>query len=425
MKKPLIIIGVLAVLALIVWASLRDTGPRGTEVEVQSTEIRTISSRVKATGEITPEKRVAISAKVVGEIINLPIVEGQDVVAGQLLLEIERDLYEGARNQARAVLRQTEVSVRRQEVQLADAQRNMRRTKELIADGLVSQEALDGAQLALDTALVEVEAQQYAVEQSRAGLQRTEDDLARTTILSPMDGTVIQLNAEQGETVVPGSTNLPGSVIMTVADMSILLAEVEVGEVDVVNVVLGQEAEVKVDALGTDPQKGRVVEIATSGRKDPAQGTIRFAVKVALDDPDPALRPAMTAKVDILTATSQDALTIPVQAVVKRKLGEDGKELKGSDAKGVEDTDVVYLIGEDNKAEIRAVVTGVSDVLAVEITEGLSEGDEVVIGPYRTLKNLRSGETIRTEEEKEDDEPDDSDGSEDEEGSGGVEVRVE
>ena len=381
MKKALIVTGVLIVLGLIVWASLRDSGPRGTEVEVQAAEIRTVSSRVKATGEITPEKKVQISAKVVGEIINLPVAEGQEVRSGQLLLEIERDLYEAARNQARAALRQAEVSVRRQEVQLADAERNMRRTKELIADGLVSQEALDAAQLQLDTAAVEIEAQQHSVDQYRSGLQRTEDDLARTTIRSPMDGVIIQLNAEQGETVVPGSTNLPGSVIMTVADMSVLLAEVEVSEVDVVDVVLGQEAEIKVDALGTDPQKGRVVEIATSGRKDPAQGTIRFAVKVAIDDPHPSLRPAMTAKVDILTATSEDAVTVPVQAVVKRRLDEDGEEVRGSDAKSYDEVDVVYLI-EDDKAAVHTVVVGVSDVLHVEITDGLAIGDEVLIGPY-------------------------------------------
>ena len=146
MKKPLIVIGVLVVLALVIWASLRDSGPRGTEVEVQAVELRTVSSRVKATGEITPETRVDISAKVVGELINLPVVEGQEIRNGQLLLEIESDLYEAARNQARAAVRQAEVSVRRQEVQLADARRNIRRTKELIADGLVSQEALDTAE---------------------------------------------------------------------------------------------------------------------------------------------------------------------------------------------------------------------------------------------------------------------------------------
>jgi HlyD family secretion protein len=420
MKKALIVIGALALLAVIVWASLRDTGPRGTEVEVQAAELRTISSRVKATGEITPEKRVAISAKVVGEIISLPVVEGQEVQAGQLLLEIERDLYEAARNQARAGVRQAEVSVRRQEVQLADARRNMRRTRELIADGLVSQEALDAAQLALDTAMVEIEAQEHSVDQYRSALQRTEDDLARTTIRSPMDGTLIQLNAEQGETVVPGSTNLPGSVIMTIADMSVLLAEVEVSEVDVVNVALGQEAEVKVDALGTEPQKGHVVEIATSGRRDPTQGTIRFRVKVALDEPDPSLRPAMTAKVDILTATSEDTITVPIQAVVKRTLDDEGEEVKGTAAKGIEESDVVFVIA-DGEAAIRTVETGVSDDLSVEITGGLTDGEEVIIGPYRTLKNLHAGDAVKTEEEKKDDE----DEGADEEGSGGVEVRVD
>ena len=418
MKKPLIVIGVLVVLALVIWASLRDSGPRGTEVEVQAVELRTISSRVKATGEITPETRVDISAKVVGEIINLPVVEGEDVRSGQLLLEIESDLYEAASNQAQAAVRQAEVSVRRQEVQLADARRNMRRTKELIVDGLVSQEALDTAQLALDTALVEVEAQQHAVDQYRSALQRTEDDLARTTIRSPMDGTVIQLNAEQGETVVPGSTNLPGSVIMTVADMSVLLAEVEVSEVDVVNVALGQEAEVKVDALGSEPQKGHVVEIATSGRRDPTQGTIRFRVKVALDDPDPSLRPAMTAKVDILTATSNDAMTAPIQAVVKRTFDDQGEEVKGTAAKGIEESDVVYVIA-DGEAAAQAVETGISDELYVEIIDGLTNGQEVIIGPYRTLKSLHAGDAVKVEEKNDDDE------SADEGESGSVEVSVD
>jgi len=418
MKKALIVAGALIVLALVIWVSVRDAGPRGTEVEVEAAAIRTVSSRVKATGEITPEKRVEISAKVVGEIINLPVVEGQEVKAGQLLLEIERDLYEAARDQSRAALRQAEVSVRRQEVQLANAQLNLRRTRQLIGDGLVSQEALDEAKLAVDTAEVELEAQQQSVEQFRSALKRSQDDLARTTIRSPMNGTIIQLNAEQGETVVPGSTNLPGSIIMTVADMSVLLAEVEVSEVDVVDIALGQEAEVTVDALGGDPQEGHVVEIATSGRKDQAQGTIRFAVKVALDDPDPSLRPAMTAKVDILTATSEDTVTVPIQAVVKRRLDDGGEEVRGSKAKAFDEVDVVYLI-DDGKAAVRKVETGVSDVLYVEITDGLSAGDEVVIGPYRTLKNMKNGDAIKPEEKETEDEEEDGD-----ETSGGVEVEV-
>ena len=394
MKKWLIAVGALAVLAIIVWASLRDGRPKGTEVEVQAAERRILSSRVKATGEITPEKKVQISAKVVGEITSLPVVEGQQVRSGEVLVQIERDLYEAARDQAGAAVRQAEVSVRRQEVQLADAERNLGRARELFAQQLVSQEVLDGAQLAVDTAQVEIQAQLHAVEQYQSALKRATDDLARTTIRSPMDGIIIQLDAEQGETVVPGSTNLPGSVIMIVADMSTLLAEVEVNEVDVVDVALGQEAEVTVDALGDEPQTGHVVEIATSGRRDPALGTIRFRVKVEIDDPDPALRPSMTAKVAVLTATRTDALAVPIQAVVKRKLDDDGEEVKGSAAEGLDEVDVVCLI-DDGKTLVRAVTTGISDELHVEITDGLEAGDEVIVGPYRTLKDLHAGDAVR------------------------------
>jgi len=419
MKKPLIVAAAITVLALIVWASIRDSKPRGTKVDVEAAERRTVSSRVKATGEITPEKKVKISAKVVGEIISLPVVEGQEVSAGALLVEIEKDLYESARDQARAALRQAEVSSRRLDVQLKDARRSLRRVSQLFSDQLVSQEALDQAQLAVDTAEVELEAQEHGIAQYRSALKRATDDLARTTIRSPMDGVLIQLDAEQGETVVPGSTNLPGSVIMTVADMSRLLAEVEVSEVDVVNVQLGQMAEVTVDALGDDePQLGHVMEIATSGRRDQTQGTIRFRVKIVLDDPDPSLRPAMTAKVDILTATSDDALTVPVQAVVRRKLDEDGAEIRGSAAKGVDETDIVYVI-VDNKATVMQVSTGVSDVLHVEITDGLSEDQNVIIGPYRTLKKLKNGDAVQIEEKTG---PDDDDQDEE---SGSVEVRVD
>jgi HlyD family secretion protein len=417
MKKPLIGAAVVAILALIVWASLRDSKPRGIEVDTQAAEFRTVSSRVKATGEITPERKVEISAKVVGEIIELPVIEGQKVAAGQLLVEIERDLYEGARDQAQAALRQAEVSSRRIDVQLADARRNLNRVGQLHRDNLVSEDALEQAQLAVDTAEVDLQAQVHTIEQYRSALKRATDDLARTTIRSPMDGVLIQLDAEKGETVVPGSTNLPGSVIMTVADMSRLLAEVEVSEVDVVAVELGQITEVTVDALGKDePEIGRVVEIATSGRRDPTQGTIRFRVKVALDDPNPSLRPAMTAKVDILTATSEDVLSVPIQAVVKRSVDEDGEELRGSAAKEVDETDVVYVV-VDGEATVRPVTTGVSDVLHVEITDGLSPEEVAVIGPYRTLKKLKAGDAVVAEEK--------SAGDDDGEDEGGVEVRID
>ncbi|MCG6962820.1 MAG: efflux RND transporter periplasmic adaptor subunit [Acidobacteria bacterium] len=399
MKKVIIGVAVAAVVVLVVYASLNTHSEHGTAVTIEKAATRTISSRVKATGEITPKNKVEISAKVVGEITDLPVKEGDRVRQGQVLVQIEPDLYEAARDQAKAALEQAKVSVKRVQVQLEDTDRTLKRTNDLLAQGMASQQQMDAAQVAYDTACVELKAQQHSVEQYASALKRAQDDLERTTIRSPMDGVVIQLNAERGETVVPGSTNLPGSVIMTVADMSRILAEVEVGEVDIVHVKLGLPTDVHVDALANKVEKGHVVEIATSGVKDASQGVIRFTVKIALDNPDPSLRPAMTAKVDIITATHENVVAVPIQAVVKRKLDAEGHEVRGAKAREIKQRDVVYLM-EKGKARVRGVTTGISDDLFVEISDGLKTGDPVITGPYRTLKTLHDSDAVHEDKKK-------------------------
>ena len=397
MKKVLIGLGVVLALAGVYYLSTRQTGDRGTEVQVEAVSRRTISSRVKATGQITPKKKVQISAKVVGEITRLNVREGDHVSEGEVLLQIEPDVYEAVRNQARAALEQAQEQIRSIQVRLADAKRTLHRQQELFEQGLASQEQLDAARVTVETQAVQLAVQRHAVEQARSSLKRAEDDLKRTIIRSPMDGSVIQLNTEKGETVVPGSTNLPGSVLMTVADMSRIQAEVNVGEVDIVNVKLRQKAEVRVDALEGKVLEGRVTEIATSGVKDPTQGVIHFKVKVDILHPDPALRPSMTAKVDIVTAVHDNVLAVPIQAVVKRPVDEHGKEITGARAKKIDEAkkkDVVYLF-KSGKAVLRPVVTGISDELWVEIATGLKEGDRVIVGPYRELKSLHDGALVR------------------------------
>ncbi len=393
MRKYLIVALVVVVVAVVVFASLKSSAPKGKKVETEAVTPRTIASRVKASGEITPEKKVEISAKVTGEIVALPVQEGDSVHHGQVLVQIEDDLYRAARDQAAAALRQAQVSVQRAEIQLGDSKRTLKRTQELFDQGLASEQQMDDADVGFKSAEVDLKVQRHAVEQYQSSLKRAQDDLARTIIRSPMDGMVIQLNAERGETVVPGTTNLPGSVIMTIADMSRLLAEVEVGEVDVVDLALGQPTEVRVDALGDEAQEGDVVEIATSGRKDAAQGIIRFNVKVAIHDPDPRLRPAMTAKVNIVTAKHEDVLCVPIQSVVKRRLDDQGKELSRRLKKGGVESDVVYVV-RDGIAHSVQVKTGISDDLWVEILSGLEKGDEVISGPYKTLKTLHDGDEV-------------------------------
>ncbi len=366
---------------------------RGEKVQVESASKRTITARVKATGEITAERKVGISTKVIGEIVALPVHEGSEVKTGDILIQIERKQFEAQRDQARSALSQAEVSIKRLQLQTQVGKKNLERAQELSTKGFGSETELENAQVAYSSAQVELEAQEHAVEQSRSMLQRANDDLERTTIRSPMDGRVIQLNTEKGETAIPGSTNLPGSQLMTVADMSHLVAEVDVSESDVVRLEVGQKAQIVVDALGEKPLAGRVSEIGSSGRKDASTGVVKFRVKVALETPDPALHPSMTAKVNVLTASHVDVISVPIQAVVKRRL--DGtRELTEEKDRAAwaaaDEKDVVYLLSA-GRAKITPVKTGASDEVRVEVQSGITEGGDVIVGPYRTLKDLHDG----------------------------------
>ena len=393
-KKALVVVGVVLAIIVVTVVSLLDSDGGGVGVDTEQVLARAITSRVKGTGEITPERQVDISAKVIGDIVELPVREGEPVQEGDLLVQLERDAYQASRDEALAVVRQAEVAIRSLEVRQQEAQRTLDRTRELHDKGFVSLIELEGAQTEIDLVTVELEAQRHAVSQARSASERATDALDQTTIRAPMDGTVIRLDQEVGETVVAGSTNLPGSVIMTVADMSQLLATVYVPEVDVVDLAVGQEAEIEVDALGDDEtQQGRVVYVAMSGQEDPALGGIRFKVKVALEDPHPSIRPAMTARVSILTATGDDVPSVPIQAVVKRPLDDEGAELTGEDKEDVSPQEVVYVV-DGREVRARPVTSGIFDELHVEITDGLELGEEVVIGPYKVLKDLHDGDQV-------------------------------
>ncbi len=414
-KKALIASGIVAGIVVVTVASLVDSGGGGVAVDTEPARARAITSRVKGTGEITPERKVDISAKVTGEIVELPVREGEAVQEGDLLVQLERDIYEATRDEAMAALRQAEVAIESLTVRREVADRSLVRVQALYDKGFASLEELEAAQTEQDLLAVELQAQQHAVAQARSAAERAVDNLAQTTIRAPMSGTVIRLDQEAGETVVAGTTNLPGSVIMTVADMSQLLATVHVPEVAVVDLALDQEADIVVDALGEDEvQHGRVVYIAMSGQEDPALGVIRFKVKVALTDPHPSIRPAMTARVNILTARGEDVLSVPIQAVVKRPLDDDGAEITGDEAEDVREREVVYVVEED-RVRARPVTSGIFDELHVEVEGGLVLGDEVVVGPYKVLKDLHDGDVVEprpaeVEPEAGDPDADDEDG---------------
>jgi HlyD family secretion protein len=398
MKRIFMVAAVVVVLGAVVWASLASSGERGNVVEVEKAERRDLVARVKASGTINPKTKVEIQSKVIGEIVALPVREGDAVTAGQVVLQIEPQLYQAARDQAKAALEQTVVALERARAELANAELEFGRLLSLHREGVVSQEMLDRARLARDTAAVAVRAQEKTIRQAQSAYQRSVDDLERTTIRSPMDGTVTALNVEKGETAVMGTMNFPGSVLMVIGDLKEMIAEVEVAESEVVSLAVGQNATVIADALPGVEMPGTVIEIAASGSKQ--VDVVRFKVKVALRHWDTRLKPGMTAKAEIVTARAEGVVSVPQQAVQTRWLAADGKEVARREGDTTQrEVSVVYL-RDGGKALRRKVVTGIHDEIWVEIKEGLTGGEEVITGPYRVLRALKDGDAVRLEKKK-------------------------
>lgn len=427
-KTQKILIGagaVVAIGAIVAVSVLSKSEESGEEVYMAEVAKGDIVSSVAASGKIEARTKVNVQSSVIGEIVGLPVKEGDVVHRGDLLVQIDPERYRSEVDRLSAGLRMQKIQLRDAAVRLEDAKRRMIRSRDLFdGSGLVSQEALEQAELQVATGEIGLESLREQIAQAEASLARAKDDLAKTTIRSPIDGTVTQLNAEKGEITLTGTMNNPGTVIMVVSDMSEILAEVDVDETRVVQVEHGQRARIVVDAVGeSKPYLGAVNEIAGTAIQRQGEQVQVFPVKVVLDDVDPQLRPGMTAKAKITTKSAESVLTIPIQAVVLRPekevaeaLSKDKKEKpsepepatqasdespqpteteKKKTASG--DREVVFRV-VDGKAVLTPVKTGISDDVSVAILEGLAEGDTVITGPYRTVKTLEQGDAVKKKE---------------------------
>jgi len=400
LKRWLIIAGAAVLIAVIVIASVKSSGPKGEKVYTEAAATKTIEATVTAPGEIDPKVKVNISAHIVGKIEKLYFLEGDAVKRGQKLVELEKPLYIAQRDRLRAELASRRVEVQRARAALATADASYQRAQSLSRQGIQAQELFDQARLSHDNAVAALATAQQGVAQAEAGLRQANEDLSRTTIVSPIDGKVVQLNAHEGEVVVTGTMNNPGSVIAVIADLSVILVEAEVGETEIVSVKLQQSAKVKVDAIPDKEYRGHVVEIGSSAavRQGAGAGIRYFTVKVAIDDADDRLRPGMTSQVSIVTSSAPNTVAVPIQAVVERVPGAKADE-------GAEDDDKpkkkYVLLVKDGKAKQVEVKTGISDATHVAILSGVRKGDQVVTGPFRTLRKLKDGAAVNvTKEEK-------------------------
>jgi len=418
MSKSLKIIIIVAVSLIILIVVAKKAGwigkEEGLNVEIGLVEEQSITETVVASGKIQPEVEVKISAEVSGEIIELPFQEGARVQKGDLLVKINPDLFVAAVNRSRASVNTAKAALASSKAQLLEAEKNFNRNKSLHDDGVISDADFDAFKRAYDVSKLGVESAQYQLQSAEATLQEAKDNLARTTIYSPMDGTISMLNSEVGERVV-GTIQMTGTEILRVANLDLMEVLVEVNENDIIQVQQGDTAIVEVDAYLNEEFKGVVTEIANSAKL--AGTTIdqvtNFEVKVrilkssyqALLDKNSAspFRPGMTASLEILTDRQDGVISVPIQAVTTRADTSANPDFRAkAKADGDDDLLEIVFVHKDGEAELRVVSTGIQDDENIVILSGLEAGEEVITGPYSAVsKTLRPGTKVTKKEESE------------------------
>jgi len=398
----LVVVGVAVVIA----ARGRDS--KGLEVQTAKVIRQQIVQKVSATGRIQPKTQIKISADVSAKIKKLGVIEGQWVEKGALLVELDRERYLASVESAEANVRSAQANATLVRQNLDRAQKEFERSKELLAKQLESQADFDAKQTAWQVEEARYKSSIEQVEQARASLKQARDDLSKTTIYAPMSGTVSELHKEQGEIAV--GSQFQADVIMVIADLREMEAQVNVDENDIVSIRPGQPAEIQTDALLAQPLQGTVSDISSSANTAAAGTTeqkTEFEIKIGITNPPKTLRPGMTTSADIVTNTNPHALSVPIQCVALRtvdQLVRKGEKRKDAEARFKADRDgfveVVFVI-ENGKAVAKQVKTGIQSDELVEILEGLKEGEEVVSGSYRAIsKDLDNGAVVRINNDK-------------------------
>ena len=417
-----IIVGV-AVLALLIGVSV-SRGGKGKAQAVQFARVRQedITARVRAPGKIEPRTQVKISADIMGKVVRLAVKEGDRVKAGQLMLQLDDTQYRSAANQAQAALSSARARLKDSESLLRAAESNFTRQTALWSQKVLSQAEWDQASSSIETARTAQSTAHEEVVRAEASLSAARDNLSKTRFVAPFDGVVSALNVEQGEIVITGTMNNPGTQILVVSDLSRMLVKADVDETDVVDMRLGQKAKITVDALPDTSFVGTVVEIGNTAKRSTitsAEGQTNFEVKVVFDAQVSAVRPGMTADVEIETATHPGTQGVPIQAVVVRaereleRAAKNGKKeakpkprtaskdvvfAAEEDTVGRKDKEITGVFQvKDGVATFVPVRTGIASETDIEVFGDLKAGDIVVAGPYKALRELKPNAKVKQE----------------------------
>jgi HlyD family secretion protein len=437
-KKILIGAGIVLILGAIAFANIKFKRNPGVTVNVEAIQKRNLEAIVSASGKIQAKLFVNISADTMGRVTNLAVNEGDRVKKGQFLLQIDpRNLRtrvesgEAALQAARSQAEQFRLALDSARASLKQAQDNHRRQQDLWKAGLTTREQLERAenelkmrQADLRTQEQQIETQKMRMDQERAALASAKYDLSKVRIESPLTGIVTRRNIEEGETVVVGTMNNAGTVLLTIADMSVIEAEVEVDETDVPTVAIGQKAKITIDAMPGKTFTGRVTEIGNSpiqatGQAAAGQTATNFKVVLTVDGEIPEVRPGFTCTGEITTATRANVLSLPIQALAVRDVVRDpankivranteknrtqrprstvvtAEELPPGQTRKEEEG--VFVV-RNNVAEFIPVKTGIAGDKYFEVVSGeIKDGDRVITGPFASVRNLKDGDTIKVQ----------------------------
>ena len=395
---------------------------KGTEVEIAQVIPTTIVETVSATGKIQPEIEVKISSEVSGEIISLNVKEGQVVKKGDLLVKINPDLYTSVYNRSVSNLSGTRANLSQADASFKESKSNYDRNKTLFEKGIISKSDWDKATASYEVAKAAKQTAYFNVQSASATVNEAKDNLGRTTIYAPADGTISMLNVELGERVL-GTQQMTGTEILRVANLNNMEVEVDVNENDIVKIKVGDEANVEVDAYLKKQFKGIVTSISNSASSAlTADQVTNFKVKIRIlkesyqdllegkPEAYSPFRPGMTATVDIITQTKSNVLSVPISSVVIKSDTAAVKEIKVVDLneeqkvaapKSDKKFECVFVKVGD-KAKIRIIKTGIQDDANIEVLTGLKKGDVVITGPYSTVtKDLNSGDKVAVKTDKE------------------------
>lgn len=427
-KKLYIIGGIVLVAAILVVVNLTRSSEKAEKVKTAKAKQGKIVSLVNATGKVQPRTEVKISANVSGEIVSMPVIEGQRVTKGDLLIQIDARTYEAQLRSSEAGYEAAKANLAYEQASAREAELTYNRIKALFDKNLASQQEFDAAETRYHTATASFESAQARLEQAKASVDQARESLGYTKITAPIDGYITNLPTEIGE-IVMGSLNYQASVIMVISDLSVIEVEVEVDETDISNVELGQPVKIELDAFPDTTFAGRVSQIGNTAQVT-GMGTqdqvTNFLVTILVVDTVPNIKPGMTATCDVTTDERDGVINVPIGAVVLRdeallkkdkKPGSTDEGSAGATTLATTDSssdsvstekkkplEGVFVV-RDGRAAFVQVETGIADQQNIEIISGVQPTDIVIVGPFRTLRELEDGEKIEVEDESKGNKP--------------------